>query len=407
MVTFESFEHEIPVQGLDPRIDLATGILLLNQVTIQRIEEQQAPRNLLQLHGVGRVALINDYITASPDVRMVVGLRSVLRGPDTGQRFPGMNAEDWTRSDDLTYGHWMVDTVSATEPAPALNRHILAQASRLGIGPSINHFRSRKTFGSLSGYYEALDILSGTRKRFLFRDWPSSRYVSRIQGLGKELGRKPTESEIMDRIGAGEKFPSPTIIRDVWGSYPQLLDECGWPDIRKWTKEQFEDWGVAFMIVNEGMAPKARQIDYLSAQDRGPSSGMFYLSPYFDRKLSTFQVVVREKYEQKLSYIDELISRGILPVSLFGDDPSPYQRVRRVAQYRLLRRVDTDLSNGFHVLAAKNESSASFTSLVRQLKPRLSEDDIYAIAREMGIYDDIWKLEIYNETLKIPPTSSD
>jgi hypothetical protein len=359
---------------------------------------------------VGEVAM-RDHIESGHHPQDVRELGDLLRdtGIDIGPNdYPTkLEIESWQRSDYLDYGHWLVKLTRHDEAVHTLNRDTLVRAGYLGIGPRVARFTSRLRFGSLSQYYQELGI-DRTHKVGLYDEWTQHDFIEYATDLVAEIGRKPNNKILWERHRAGLSGPSPYLIYQRFGSLGTWLEFAGFPNIHAWEETDYIEWGVKFMLANDGRLPTARGLNKLSSLKRGPSSRV--VLNHFD-KLSFYQKLTAEAYEieldrreslreYKLQSLQDSLETGDLPAELFADATSECDLITRSAKYQVATQLLPHTEQSVLSRLAGLETAQYLRALCRR-DETLTVGDIESTALMLDVFDDIWVMDDYMKTLRV------
>ena len=317
----------------------------------------------------------------------------------------------WTKEECIEKGKFLVALLDEEEVELDLN--ILDVASQLGLIASSSHLRSRWLFGSIDNFYQAID-LNKLRKPGRFASWSRQDFVDYINQIAVELDGKPTKKDIWELIRSGLVGPSPRIIKNRFGTFSKALEFAGFPNIPTWEKEDYINWGVQYMKANSGLTPTCRLIDYLSRLRRGPSATT--VAKYFG-SLRSYQAAIRPAYSKdqreseaerakKLSQIETDKESGNLPSVIFTVSDSEDELLTRVAKYRVVAELLPKLEPKTKLFIASrslvNENGRGFVDLLMGAGKDLTTGDIETTASYLGVFEDIWPMDEYMKTLRVP-----
>jgi hypothetical protein len=320
--------------------------------------------------------------------------------------------DDWERDDYLSYGHWLFGV------ARAVRERIIDRGYQLGLGPTRQRIRHPQRFGSLAMYYEELHA-EGAVKRNHYASWSFQRCMSYIEDVGAELEKQATNKHwvqlFKEKASRGEG-PSPVTLARLTGhSVSALLDMAGYVDVHTWTgsPERYIDWGVKFMLANDGIAPYFNALRILSPRRRAPGVSSIYA--HFD-SIPAYKAEVRPAYEAELerrqaeqaqkfqSTMNELAA-GRLPVQIIAGVASAEELIKRVAKFRV---VD-EILPAMHLKSKRDISMLKSTqafqdNIIKATCSNVTVGEIERVAQELGVFDDIWPMDDYFMTaLRVPP----
>lgn len=329
----------------------------------------------------------------------VVELKQLL----TAEEFPfkpgdfaRQKSSEWSRQDSLNLGAWALKIMEVPEqnisPSHRLTRTHLERLNILGLAPGRSHFN--KHYRTMGEYREALSIHHG-RDNSKFKDWSLADFVNYAGNLATTLGRKPKKDDY--RAGYLEGGPNEFLIISRLGGYAELNDMIGYPNVKKWDKDDYVYWGCKVMEANSGARPTQRMIDILSRRDRGPSASL--VASRFGG-LSNFQSQVIEAYlaslEDKTAKQAEL--QGVFN-SLEVEPVNSEMDTAAAAKYLVAKRCLPDSQADLISVAVAN--SSGFISRLRKLNPDLTAGSIEQAAVVLGVFDYIWPLDAGLATLKV------
>lgn len=349
-----------------------------------------------------------EYLRSLPDLITDTELE-----PD-GYRFHPLEYTKWERSDFTNYGRWINALLKTSSRRNVLKRTNLIKANMLGLGPGIGSIVSE--FGSLAAYYGELR-LPKTNKRSLFDGMSIEDFVSHIRRIATDVKKKPTEKILWNRIKKGRIEPSPRVIERRVGSLSKLLELAGYPNIKSWKSADYIDWGIKFMLSNEGRLPSARQMTKLCKLYRGPGRSAVerhfgsikvyqgLLEPAFFSRQQQIEVERLEKLER----IKSAIANQEVPKELFGDvkgsDVSEQETIVRYARYVV---ADHLLGDNFSVsklsIATMNNLTVrkiGFVRAIAKTNDAITAGDIESAALYLGVFNDIWPIDDYLKDLRI------
>jgi hypothetical protein len=185
---------------------------------------------------------------------------------------------------------------------------------------------------------------------------------------------------------------------------------AGYPDVKNWGAEDLVTWGVSFMKANDGMLPSQSMIDYLSSKKLCPSAST--VANRFDRSLVGYQAELKAAHDKRTleerterEAILATIKSGQLPPELFQNTKTEAQRLVNYARYIV---ADELLSKDMVVtkisIGAMNTDSVirdGFVRSIRKNNPAITAGDIESTALYLGVFDYIWPMDDYMETLCI------
>jgi hypothetical protein len=388
---------------------LSTGNLITSQACINAVEAERTPPNLQQLYTVGRLVVAHeitaDSFTDNNSPPDTYELSSLIDSTDivlTVRGFPHLQTEDWPDDYYLESGLWLATIMGEQrQPQPLKSRQI-KRAYCLGIFASLARITSPYRFGTLPRFNRAF----GTKPIYArneYGQWPRKKFADYVEEVFLTKREDETLRDALWAKSNADEGPSPDVIArhvcaDSRKNITILLNERGY-SVGSQERQAYIDQAVRIKLVNHGMAiTREEVIEPLQARRRAPSARC--LEHYFG-SVTSFDKVVDAEYNAKLGAIDQDIAMKVLPIALFENGLNDYDRVRRAAQYRVVRRLLFPLKNAHKEIIAKKHSVAEFMSIIRQHEPRIIEEKIQETARTLGVYDDIWTLEEAMQYLRI------
>lgn len=393
------------VTGTEPYyFELPTGNLYTNEACIEAVEAERGPRNLQDLRAIGRLLVatgaVVERIALDNSHAEIQKLEAILRdrnNPIPPRRYEPLPTDHWHIEDHEQYGAWLSKLPRQADQAQ-LDRFMLIQASRLGIGPGVFQILNRFG-GKLSHYYNALQ-LDKVRRRSLYSHWSLEKEIECLISVREDENYASIEAGLAEKAREG-KGPSRWSLYYRRKSVTGLLERHGYYSrygVAKMDEQDLIEWGVLYKRANNGKDPSNGAVDYLSAKRRGPSRSP--LRKYFG-SLSEFRARVREEYEaeeerlaferqQKLLYIEKGRDDGSLPDELLNSAASESQLFSVVARYRIIQEVLPWISEKEKQRCAQLKQPASFIQRIQKADPNITQAEIEIAADTLGVFDDIW-----------------
>lgn len=185
-----------------------------------------------------------------------------------------------------------------------VNRDILGKAGLLGLGLSPYQLARPFRFGSLSKYYLEIGAKDATIKG-VFNGYGIDDFAAVLYEFGQRLGRKPTEHDINGEAKHNPLFPNTHIMKKRGFTLGDILENAGWPNIKSWDIEDYENYAVRFMVANDGAPPSTRAWDYLSKQKKGPSASIIRYK--YEGSFGEFKARVLEKYAEEKEFYEKFL----------------------------------------------------------------------------------------------------
>jgi hypothetical protein len=399
--------------------DLETGLVIVNDGQIIASAEAGAlPKNLLQLHQLGRLALnteIGHVLNDTDNKNRVLRLGDLISDL-TIVLIPGayreLDVSSWDMHDDyIPYGRWLSMILGKREGRRQLNRDDLNRAYLLGVGPHSRRISRRSRFGSLGNYYEACEF-TDTHRAGKYSDWIKADYVAYARNVAAELGRRPSEDQLYDLISKGLDGPSPHVMSSSgYGTFGDIFEIAGYPNVRKWDDDDFIDWGVKFMLANNGHIPTSAKFRKLSEQNKHRGPSLRAVIDHFD-KLSIFQQRVQIAYDariEKIEYerdyklwkIGEAVESGALPTYIAEETDSEVEQISLAARYLVIKKLLPQATEVMIRDAVKTVHVDSFVKAIQRIDPAIKRGEIEVTAVQLDVFDDIWPMDDYMQYLKI------
>ncbi|HVV66517.1 MAG TPA: hypothetical protein VHB72_00390 [Candidatus Saccharimonadales bacterium] len=391
--------------------------------------------------------LVDGETSASEDHGWIVPIGMLLRSPDLfvepGNYFyERLNTKEWSPDQFKAFARWIGQVI---EPPENLNSKKVTvgtfrNAHRLGLGPSERTVQ--REYGGYSKLYADAQ-LEGVQTRKLFDDWSIDDVIAYLKKIGN--GSTPTRPQLAARQRKDPNNPGHKYLHERFhdiGGFNKLLELAGYPVVRLWEKPDYVDWGVRFMLANGGKKPTSSMINYLSLQEKGPSfpavAGHFDSLPNFQAEVAAHYYERRDEEEaarqEQFAQLDSEFSDGTLPLMLFSpfayDSPDaaftesvvntlydceqPCSRIIaalgeretiiRYAKFQVLRSVAPNMTDETKIKIARNiDQGRGFIAAIRRKRmyDHLTPADIESEALFLGVFDFIWPVDGYMDSLKL------
>lgn len=346
-----------------------------------------------------------DYDTdpASPSAVSLSDLLVAESFPLDSNLYDKADTRHWQRDEFIEFGRWVLDVLSESDPSPLLKGSHLKRLYWLGIGPSYARYsRDDGLFKDLEDFRSELNTKPGyARNRF--ESWTPQDFADWAYTLSNKLSRKPSRKPTLKdyrRYAArSAEFPSPDIIIRHVGSISKLNELIGYPEISKWSSEDYITFGLRVIEVNGMERFKLETIDILGRRRRGPSDQR--IRDYFG-SWDNYRQVLQERLpayrrnlhdeslsrQRRLSYYRSQAKQGLLPEGY--ESLSDRQLLHQASALRLVCDWLPNLSKPIGECIAKISDTQEFVSLLCRAKPGSSLALLQAAAKEMGIAVDIW-----------------
>lgn len=364
--------------------DLSSGQLLIGRVALSaHIEASGHPADITELG----LFLRSDIPIADE--------HKTFMGPDS------VNIEDYK-----VLGRWLSNLPKGEKEAP-LTKYILERAGQLGLIPTIKSILN--TFTTASNFYQVLE-LHNVRRRGLYKDQSVDDIADYVSAVFETRTQESLFRELTERSYRGENL-GPDEITEITGmTLSELLELRGHVYNIRWPRERYESWCVEFMHANSGNEPTRSAIDYLSANNRGPSR--FGIRKFFGN-MSNFRAAGREAYikdlelralerADKLRKIDEALRSQRLHPVLFADAAAGSDPIVTYAQLEVVRALLPNLPLKKKYIIASSKSPGKFIDVILAFDNELTAMMIEETARSLGVHEDIWPMDDYLEVLRVP-----
>lgn len=366
------------------------------------------------MHGrllVGSAA-VNAHIESGGHPADLVELGSILTDEShevPTDRYERLEVGDWGKSDYEAHGRWLLKVTRSVRPDQRLDRSLLMRASFLGIGPVYKKVTSKDNYGSLANFVRAV----GEKPHYKRNEYSGLPLEFFEDYLEQVLLCKPENTSLEDALwerSRADAGPSPDTIRRVAGNIRMLLENKGYPDIPSWTIGDYIDWGVQFMLANDGKTIETPSLQTLSARRRGPStfaiethfggvmSYSWQVETAYHERLKEVEKSKSLKLERLYNYIAKADENIIARVFIEAEEA---EQIARAARIWVADKLLPDISNTHRAKLAMTKEPAAFVSLIRQLSPTTTEGDIQEAALILGCYEDIWPMRDNGAVLRV------
>jgi hypothetical protein len=395
---------------------------------------------------------VKEYLTGTGNADSIYALGTLLRNSDVPLRPEGyepLDTKGWPREKYQEYGRWVTRIVAppTNSQEKKLNNKVLANARRLGIGPSVRTLIVE--FNGKSNFYRESQI-SSTFRTGLFDDWTIDKFVAYVRQVRLEMGIRPKREDLDKQARNSANRPSYNIIyersREI-GGLRKLLELGGGFVAESLDDEGYVNWGTRFMRANDGQLPSNQAINFLSINKLGPSR-----KPIKQKfgSLPDYQYEVSKRYWEEQSELGrrhELIEQDIqsnrIPLSLFIFSESSDEQEESIRSDELMKALESNLPimEVIEKYISRNETMArtgkykvvdklfplwsqkdkvkistegfeerDFVSSIRKKDHGLKKDNIGMVitagqiestALSLHVFDDIWPIDNYLEDLKL------
>ena len=392
------------------QFELSTGNLYAGQAYVDRVEDGQAPRNLVQLLAMGKllVGATTEHGQEDAGSGLIVPLPEVLKSErykdiDTSA-YDRLEVGAWDTDDYIDYGRWLDGLTKDPQQAKTgLSREIIKRAYHIGIGPSNGRIEHRHRFGNITRYYHACEVLPN-RGLYRYDDWSGQQLADYAEGVFLNL-KSQAESRGESRSGYKLKLnaeierrahlglgPALWIYkRNEGGGVMKFMAMNGYADPKNMKTEDYKRLGVKIMRANDGRLPTPSALDFLALSRRSPTSHDVWTKFTWDDYLEQIQAAYQEQtFDQKLLVIKQELEDGTLPQYVIKGAPV-MEIIARRAKWRVVSELLPGLNPGHRQAIAEQVGTASFTSAIRfSSHSNFKVADIEAAAKRLNIYEDIW-----------------
>lgn len=357
---------------------------------------------------------IDDAIEAGYDSTDMYELADLLDQPKimVGPDFTDpMEYSDWDSADDIPVVKWLHGLIrDAREGRKAAISHAaLTRAGYLGITPRITYFSNRP--GGVQGMYAEAE-LRDVKMRGYFDTWANQDFVDYVQELGRELGRKPQHNDFVEHARIAGN-PSDYHMEQRFGKPSTLLELAGWVNVKEWSTNDFIDWGVHFMFVNNGLLPTSRHLRYVSAYSRGigPGTDAIYDEEGFT-SIMDFQTKVADEYSRQ-SLFQQQVEKLLLEQSQLDADSDPLVRglvdssegseelLQMYAKFVLVSALLPELGPSEQKSLCRMKKPIHFAERVLRLDPRIKLADVETMAASLGVTHIVWAQDHTKDPLRV------
>jgi len=407
------------------QFELATGMLYADQAGIEQAETSNAPRNLVQLLELGRLALLypaeeSRQTTGAADGE-IVPLNEVLQSKNNigASDYERLDVSQWTRDDYIEYGRWLDSiTKDPQQEKSSLTERIITRAYHLGIGPSRRHISDKDLYPKLSSYYRALGI-QPKHEVHKYDSWSDQQLADYAESVFMDLqsesaeraGQPPSLAREVERRAQQGFGPSMSIFKRDGGSVMRFMALNGYADVRNMGPQDYVHLGVQFMAANNGKLPTREAIDFLSQSRRMPTSravrSKFRWTDYLEQVQAAYEKPGFYDLKEKLPIIKQELKDGTLPHAAISDvteEEALKHALNRRAKWLLVNELLPEL-DAEHKLAITRGINLFFEALIRT-RGNFSDADIEEVAARLDITEDLWpsrrKPRPYMRYLRVP-----
>lgn len=321
-----------------------------------------------------------------------------------GAEIKPTNLDVWDEDTLVSLTQWLGREVLGEESN--LISDYLAVLNRLGLAPSEKAVAT--IMGGYSALYEAAD-LPNARRRGRYDMWDVERFTRYVCQIVRRLPKTESYIKALNAKAKNGEGPSYRIVkRRIPGGVPRLLARDGLYDFQEVDDEYFLDWGVDFMVANNGRLVDSDALDLLSPKRMSPSrttvSRRFTSIEKFNEQASEryFDVVEKTKQQNgdRFEKIMQEIHDGALPTSILAGCRSEADMRHVVGKYRLLQSYCPTLDQKKLEDAARL-SRDQVMRVIRQHHRNLPSVEIEFKAEALGVFEDVWPTLLKYNRLKV------
>ncbi len=366
--------------------DIASGTLLIGQAAFDaHIEAGGHPADVVSLP---------DYLAGHVEVEPVVDI-------------PKTRKSDWDSNLDVPYAQWLHAETMQADPPGRITEEVVRRAAKLGLGASYKHLKSLP--GGLTSLYQKAE-LQGVKTHRLFDSWTTTDWVNYVAKLGESLQRKPTYVDI-NEASALPGNPSWTLMKKHGVRLSEVNEKAGWVDVRDWDQDKFIDWGVKFMLANDGHKPTAVLMRILSKKGYGFSPSTIFKGDFFDG-LVDYQNQVEAAYDQLVEgkQLADAMREAEYETALESDPffkklmsagATEDRKIQTHARYMLSIQLVPDISDEQLRQICKTYSGIAFVRQLQIADPTLTAQQIEEMAKSSYLYDIIWPDTGFLERMRV------
>lgn len=324
-----------------------------------------------------------------------------------------MDVSGWREARYRKFGRWLdLAVTSADDHYSNVTQSLIDRSYRLGLGPSSARIAKPYNFGSLIRFYDEADInYSFAHGRY--DNWPRDRFTDHVEHTYLTLEPGQALVATLTHKARSKEGPGVKIIRTHAGNILALLAERGYPDIPRWTDNDFIDWGVAYMLANGGVVPTKSRLDYLASVRRGPTGRTIFnhfvsLVDYQEQvtaKHAETQKTIEQIIKERVAHMKARRQGNFLLIPTMGARYVPgWLALRMSAQYLLLDSLGAILPDDKKEVVATFARQRDFLARIQALVSPTPVSNLCDRAQWLGIQDDIWPKHnpeyLHNPTLQ-------
>ncbi|HET9721619.1 MAG TPA: hypothetical protein VFP32_01140, partial [Candidatus Saccharimonadales bacterium] len=379
-----------PETQQDIYFDIATGQLVIGPASLQaHYEEGGTDKELRVLHDL----LISPEFSAD------------------GYKFDPFLYGKWDDSDFDRGAYFLVDQADYIEAGHQykINKHLMDRGNSLGIFPSSNQVDKR--FGNRTNFFARLGI---PEVKTVYLDLDRVAAYEYLINCRESQGAPLTKAMLNSIASADPLTPGYEALTDriAPGGLAQFEKDFGyWPTHP--TYQDCVDWGINFMIANQGALPTKQELEIFASVHRGPSN--MFLRKFFDGKLTVLHSEINQSYEAEKQKRDGInaellhtIRSGNTIRILFGKNYSDQQAICSYARYTLLNSLLPRLSEDKRIiLSGPRVNDARFILGAQNKGATITADTLSKQAEALGLYKEIWRAPGYIEKHNVESTVKD
>ena len=325
------------------QFELATGVLHADEAYVDRVMAGEAPRNLIELHALGRLVVGNAVEPGDDEAKGLVPLPRLLLSDRYADlptdKYDRLDTDAWELEDYLDYGRWLNDlTEDPAQPRTRLSRQLIMRGYYAGIGPSVHRISHRQRFGNITAFYAGLEVMP-MRNLFKYDDMSPQQLADYAEGVLQDLQSRAPEqtahslrlnTEIERRAQLGDGPALWIFKRNGGGGVMRHLTLNGYADAKNMTPEDYHELGIKIMRANGGRLLTPRAVDHLARSLRAPTSHAVMTKFLWTEYVSEVQAAYeRRTPAQKLLAVRRELQAGTLPRYVIKGVP-PQAAARRL-----------------------------------------------------------------------------
>jgi hypothetical protein len=319
------------------------------------------------------------------------------------ERYPRLDVSEWPDRRYLKFGQWLHSVVTPPEAVRTnLTHDVIDRAYHLGLGPLHKSIVQPKRFGSLTHFYDELELIGHAQPGW-YDHWPRDWFADYVEDVFRNKPPDETLTQTIARLAHAGEGPSRDVILAHADRLLVLLEERGYADVRSWSFDDYINWNVMFRMSND-RKPRMEDLAYLGGinRKRGPS-----LKAVVGNcgSVSNFQAAADERYPEtaramelrlqgRIEFLERRHKKGPLLLTAMHSEKFPlWLKVRHSAQYQLVHALKPNLPEEVKETAALKIRQRDYLTAVENLAGRIDKiSQLRQAARSIhpDIEQDIW-----------------